>query len=99
MTNMQEWQTIYDQMKMEIAHLNSENNMIKSENAKLVKIKGTKSDKDVLTKLRKRELECQALWDTIKEMYGGGAGFTKEEMMKLLSLRALDCKAERKVFT
>lgn len=33
---------------------------------------GVAVDKEVAKKLRKRELECQALWDTLKDMRVSG---------------------------
>jgi hypothetical protein len=48
--------------------------------------------------LKKRELECQALWDTLKDMQGSRAGmFDSKQMMELLAVRALDTKAKRKL--
>lgn len=39
-------------------------------------------DKETQKKLRKRELECQALWDTLKDMrQSGQANFSVQAMM------------------
>lgn len=55
-------------------------------------------DKETQKKLRKRELECQALWDTLKDMrQSGQANFSVQAMMQLLEVRALDGKAKRKL--
>ena len=49
-------------------------------------------------KLKKRELECAALWETLKDMHVSGRNiFDVRQMMELLALRALDVKARRKL--
>jgi len=35
-------------------------------------VSGGPADKEVAKKLKKRELECQALWDTLKDMRASG---------------------------
>ena len=56
------------------------------------------ADKDVAKRLKKRELECQALWETLKDMYvSGRQAYDVRAMLDLLSLRALDTKAKRKL--
>jgi len=53
---------------------------------------------DVVKRLKKRELECSALWDTLRDMYvGQKKSYNVDQMMNLLSLRALDTKAKRKL--
>ena len=48
--------------------------------------------------MKKRELECQALWDTLKDMQiSGKQVFDVRQMGDLLALRALDTKAKRKL--
>lgn len=51
--------------------------------------------------MKKRELECQALWDTLKDLQvqtgGGKQIFDAKQMNDLLALRALDTKAKRKL--
>jgi len=52
-----------------------------------------------MKKLKKWELECAALWDTFKDLYlSDGDKFDKKNLEKLLSIRALDVKAQRKVY-
>jgi hypothetical protein len=41
-----------------------------SEMQKSLKQKGGVPLRDTTKKLKKRELECAALWDTLKDMYG-----------------------------
>lgn len=54
---------------------------------------------EVMKKLNKRELECSALWDTIRDLYKGHAKVTeKASLEKLFEVRALEVKAKRKVF-
>jgi hypothetical protein len=49
-------------------------------------------------KLKKRELECSALWETLRDMYSGGKqSYDTRQMLDLLALRALDTKAKRKL--
>jgi len=58
----------------------------------------TSGDKDVARRLKKRELECQALWETLRDMYSSQRGvFDTKGIMEVLSLRALDTKARRKL--
>ena len=55
-------------------------------------------EKELAKKLKKRELECQALWDTLKDMHISARNvFDARQMFDLLALRALDTKAKRKL--
>jgi len=59
-------------------------------------------DKELAKKLKKRELECQALWDTLKDMkvqsgQKGNPIWDVRSMNELLQVRALDTKAKRKL--
>ena len=45
-------------------------------------------------RLKKREMECQALWDTIKDI---GSGYDVDKIIKIMSKRALDAKGRRKL--
>jgi hypothetical protein len=55
-------------------------------------------EKELAKKLKKRELECQALWDTLKDMQVAGRQiWDARQMTDLLALRALDTKAKRKL--
>ena len=49
-------------------------------------------------RLKKREAECQALWDTLKDMKNAGTNmFDAQMMIQLLKKRQLDTKAPRKL--
>jgi hypothetical protein len=57
-------------------------------------------DKETAKKLKKRELECQALWDTLKDMQVQKTPtplWDVRMMTELLAVRALDTKAKRKL--
>jgi hypothetical protein len=53
----------------------------------------------VAKKLKKREMECAALWDTLKDLNNSeGAHYDKGKLPALLAVRALDFKAQRKIY-
>lgn len=53
---------------------------------------------DTTKRLKKRELECQALWDTLKDMKVTGQNiFDFSQVLQILAKRALDSKAGRKL--
>lgn len=62
-------------MKQEIDELKNDNKMLKIESEKILKqleLGGggnRQLEKELAKKLKKRELECQALWDTLKDMH------------------------------
>lgn len=72
-------------MKRETDGLKRDVRMLNKENERLVKqiettkthggapSRGTSSaaDMDIKKRLQKRELECQALWETLRDMYNG----------------------------
>ena len=59
---------------------------------------GKATDRDLAKKLKKRELECSALWETLKDMHiSSRQVFDARQMYDLLALRALDTKAKRKL--
>ncbi len=93
-------------MKQEIEDLKSENKMLNIESEKLIKqleIGGgaggnRQLEKELAKKLKKRELECSALWETLKDMHVSGRNvFDARQMLDILALRALDTKAKRKL--
>lgn len=105
-----EWAEIYGNMKREAEDLKRDVRMLNSENERLVKqlelVKVTGSavgrsgygDAETSKRLKKRELECQALWETLKDMYHGDLkAYDTRQMIELLSVRALDTKAKRKL--
>lgn len=94
-------------MKQEIEDLKSENKILNAESEKLIKqlelggggVGGNRQlEKELAKKLKKRELECAALWETLKDMHISGRNiFDARQMLDLLALRALDTKAKRKL--
>lgn len=67
---------------------------MRSENDRL-RIRGEPKDTgDLGKRLKKREMECQALWDTLKEIKDF---FDVNMILKILSKRALDSKGMRKM--
>ena len=93
-------------MKQEIEDLKSENKVLNAESEKLIKqleMGGAgggnrQLEKELAKKLKKRELECAALWETLKDMHISGRNiFDARQMLDLLALRALDTKAKRKL--
>lgn len=74
-----EWAEIYGNMKQEIEDLKSDNKMLQIESEKLIKQLemggggGNRHlEKELAKKLKKRELECSALWETLKDMHISG---------------------------
>ncbi len=56
------------------------------------------SDRDASKRLKKKEVECNQLWETIRDMYISNKGlFDVRQMMELLAIRQLDTKAKRKL--
>ena len=109
-----EWNDLYGSMKRESDDLKRDIRLLNQENERLVKqveqartqhasvYTGTNvssnSEKEVARRLKKRELECQALWETLKDMYSSQRGiFDTRQIVEILSLRALDTKAKRKL--
>jgi regulator of replication initiation timing len=94
-------------MKNDIEELKSDVNILNLENEKLMKqmeindktnVLTKQNEKEVQKKLKKRELECGALWDTLRDMYISGKNyFDVGHMHDLLAVRALDTKAKRKL--
>ena len=81
-----EWAEIYGNMKRETDGLKRDVRMLNKENERLVKqietsksnpmqasrgVSGSGADMDIKKRLQKRELECQALWETLRDMYNG----------------------------
>ena len=86
-------------MKQEIEALRAENKALATDASKhFSNQQSNPADKEVAKKLKKRELECQALWDTLKDMLVSGKNVYDVRMMnELLAVRALDTKAKRKL--
>ena len=75
-----EWAEIYGNMKRETDGLKRDIRMLNKENERLVKQiesnRGTapaggtnRTQQDTAHRLKKRELECSALWETLRDMY------------------------------
>ena len=68
-----EWAEIYGNMKQEIEDLKRDIKNLHMENDSLRKQVamggGSQGDRDLAKKLKKRELECSALWETLKDMH------------------------------
>eukprot|EP00347_Sterkiella_histriomuscorum_P023285 403335232 len=102
-----EWAGIYANMKQEIEDLKGDNRALQIESEKLIKqlemgagAQGgnRQLEKELAKKLKKRELECSALWETLKDMHISGRNvFDARQMLDILALRALDTKAKRKL--
>lgn len=91
-------------MKQEIEDLKNDNRVLNQESEKLLKQLemgggGNRGmEKELAKKLKKRELECSALWETLRDMHISARNiFDARQMMDLLALRALDTKAKRKL--
>ena len=106
-----EWAEIYGNMKRETDGLKRDIRMLNKENERLVKQIETvkQSDRgsaaplrsgemDVKKRLQKRELECQALWETLRDMYSSSQDlYDTRQMLDVLAVRALDVKARKKL--
>lgn len=82
-----EWAEIYGNMKRETDGLKRDIRMLNKENERLVKqieqTRGSSSQApqtasrlgpdEVSKRLKKRELECQALWETIRDLYSSSS--------------------------
>ena len=56
------------------------------------------SETEVAKRLRKRELECQALWETLRDLYNESQQvYETSQMLDVLAVRALDQKAKKKL--
>jgi regulator of replication initiation timing len=73
-----EWAEIYGNMKQEIEDLKKDNRMLSMDREKLIKqldmadkggLGNRQMEKELAKKLKKRELECSALWETLKDMH------------------------------
>lgn len=53
---------------------------------------------DTEKRLKKRELECQALWETLRDLYNSSIdAYDTRQMLDVLARRALDTKAKKKL--
>ena len=53
---------------------------------------------EIAKRLKKRELECSALWETLRDMYNGNQQvYDTRQMLDVLAIRALDVKAKKKL--
>ena len=58
-------------------------------------VKGS-TDREIAKRLKKKEVECNQLWETMKDIHGSNK-FGSREMIELLAIRQLDSKAKRKL--
>ena len=102
-----EWAGIYAQQKAtidkqqnEIVNLQHENQNMRQQNANAPNFGGkqTPEMQETAKRLKKRELECQALWDTLKDMKNSEQNiFDASQMLAILAKRSLDSKSSRKI--
>lgn len=105
-----EWAEIYGNMKRETDGLKRDIRMLNKENERLVKQIETNrgsgapisasrlSPEEIAKRLKKRELECQALWETLRDMYNSNRQtYDTRQMLEVLHIRALDVKARKKL--
>ena len=105
-----EWAEIYGNMKRETDGLKRDIRMLNKENERLVKQieqsrstnlpanRASASETEVNKRLRKRENECQALWETLRDMYSSSQQvYDTRQMIDVLAVRALDVKAQKKL--
>lgn len=89
-----------DDLKKEIRSLNFENEKLlkQLEMARSVSssVGQSAGDKETARRLKKRELECQALWETIKDLQVSQR-LDPRPLVEILAKRALDTKAKRKL--
>ena len=104
-----EFSDMYGAMKRDSDDLKKEIRQLNFENEKLLKqlelsrgiqqqpVGAMGADKETQKRLKKRELECQALWDTLKDLQIQRGVFDARQMLDVLARRALDTKARRKL--
>jgi hypothetical protein len=91
-----EWAGIYGNMKRETEDLKRDIRMLNQENERLMSQveearraggRGGASvvDPDLVKRLKKRELECSALWETLRDMHiGASKTYDTRQMLELL---------------
>ena len=98
-------------MKRETDGLKRDIRMLNKENERLVKqietqrgssqganLRHSQNEMGVEKRLKKRELECQALWETLRDMYNSSIdAYDTRQMLDVLARRALDTKAKKKL--
>ena len=107
-----EWAEIYGQHKQTIDKQQKEILALQQENVTLKKTQGApnfggmggkpavspQEFQETSKRLKKRELECQALWDTLKDMKTSDSNlFDTSKMLAILAKRSLDTKSSRKL--
>lgn len=103
-----EWAEIYNAQKAQTDQTQREISLLNQENEKLLRKLELQERKggghmssnaaaelaETAKRLKKRELECQALWETIKDLLGN---IDQNLLRKVLAKRSLDTKANRKL--
>ena len=100
-------------MKRETDGLKRDVRMLNKENERLVKqiettrtggaqgganLRHSANEMGVEKRLKKRELECQALWETLRDMYNSSIdAYDTRQLLDVLARRALDTKAKKKL--
>jgi len=91
-----EWAGIYGNMKRETEDLKRDIRMLNQENERLISQVeearragrgggGGAVDPDLIKRLKKRELECSALWETLRDMHVGSTKtYDTRQMLELL---------------
>eukprot|EP00343_Euplotes_focardii_P001285 CAMPEP_0205804816 /NCGR_PEP_ID=MMETSP0205-20121125/7851_1 /ASSEMBLY_ACC=CAM_ASM_000278 /TAXON_ID=36767 /ORGANISM="Euplotes focardii, Strain TN1" /LENGTH=86 /DNA_ID=CAMNT_0053075035 /DNA_START=405 /DNA_END=661 /DNA_ORIENTATION=- len=83
-----EWAEIYSKLNSDIDSYTKDILLLNNENDKLLQLTSSKPNNLALTKkLGKRELECSALWDTIRDLYKGHSNpIDKSSLSKLFQV-------------
>ena len=107
-----EWAEIYNAQKAQNDQIQREVSLLNQENEKLLRKLELQEKKggggssshiqaelaEASKRLKKRELECQALWDTLKDLKTSDRKvFDVNQMKAVLAKRSLDTKAQRKL--
>ena len=91
-----EWAGIYGNMKRETEDLKRDIRMLNQENERLMsqveearrasgRAGASVVDPDLVKRLKKRELECSALWETLRDMHiGASKTYDTRQMLELL---------------
>lgn len=101
-SNMEMLERENGSLKVEINHLKMQVDLAEKKAASAPNFGGPGADNadfaETTKRLKKRELECQALWDTLKDMkHSGSNTWDVNKIWQLLKDRSLHTKAARKL--